>query len=668
MDDAVSRARALAQNIAGAEGGGSALGKRSREEDGAGAVAKRPAAGASVVRSGSVIIKSPDLLLVPDVFVGIIIGRSGETINMMQTASGARVQLQPAEQMNQESKMRECRLVGDQASCERAKKMIINLVAEKERLMALGQGASSMNPVAKASYGMSHTAQVKVPDSKVGLVIGKRGATIKRIQMQSGANVQVPQQADADNPAFRTTTLTGPTEQSVAMAKRLIDDVINMDGTPSAGMGGRGGPVGEIMYLPDENVGLVIGRGGECIKGIQHRCQGEWILRGRGGGERGTEKGGQRKRRRKKKKKEENKQHRPTHATPPPLHTVHIQIPKECDPTMMPPARKCLISAQTQPAIKMARAEIQAVLNGEVMSQDMAIGGPGLSGAGGGGMGGGYGQQQQQQQGYGMGGYGMGGGYGQQQGGYGQQQGGYGQQGGYSQGGGLAQYSQADVAIGAGAGAGGAQDFSKREFRVSSKGGDERRRESRWQEDKKRKLTHTYIVLAWETEWEDYYRRDPAAAVAAGYAPSASLKAQVEGTTNGGAGAAASAASAGGGDYTKQWEDYYRKSPEAAVKAGYKPSAALKAEVEGSKPAKPAAVAAAAAPAAAAEEKKEEETEKKEEETEKKEEETEKKEEETEKKEDAAAEWAKYYRANPEDAKKRGFVPPEALRIEVEGK
>ena len=77
-----------------------------------------------------------------------------------------------------------------------------------------------------------------------------------------------------------------------------------------------------------------------------------------------------------------------------------------------------------------------------------------------------------------------------------------------------------------------------------------------------------------------------------------------------GTAAAAAAAAAA----VEQWEDYYRKSPEAAVKAGYKPSAALKAEVEGIKPAKPAAAAAAnaAAPAATAEEKKEEETEKKE--------------------------------------------------------
>ena len=203
MDDAVARARALAQNIAGGEGGASALGKRPREEDGAGADAKRralgagappapPAApsngavGAGAVQSGSVIVQSPDVLLVPDAFVGIIIGRSGETINMMQTASGARVQLQSAEAMNPETKMRECRLVGDATSCERAKKMIINLIAEKERLQAMGQGASTMNPVAKASYGMSHTGQVKVPDDKVGLVIGKRGSTIKRIQMQSG--------------------------------------------------------------------------------------------------------------------------------------------------------------------------------------------------------------------------------------------------------------------------------------------------------------------------------------------------------------------------------------------------------------------------------------------------------------------------------------------------
>ena len=49
---------------------------------------------------------------------------------------------------------------------------------------------------------------------------------------------------------------------------------------------------------------------------------------------------------------------------------------------------------------------------------------------------------------------------------------------------------------------------------------------------------------------------------------------------SGASASAAGTAAAGGKDYSKEWEDYYRRDPKGAVAAGYAPSAALKAEVE----------------------------------------------------------------------------------------
>jgi KH domain len=50
---------------------------------------------------------------------------------------------------------------------------------------------------------------------QVGLVIGKAGATIKGIQARTQANIQVPPQPDADNPAMRTISISASSMSQV---------------------------------------------------------------------------------------------------------------------------------------------------------------------------------------------------------------------------------------------------------------------------------------------------------------------------------------------------------------------------------------------------------------------------------------------------------------------
>ena len=52
-----------------------------------------------------------------------------------------------------------------------------------------------------AMYGATTTKVVECPKTMVGRVIGKGGETIKRLQMQSGANIQIDQKSmGADEP------------------------------------------------------------------------------------------------------------------------------------------------------------------------------------------------------------------------------------------------------------------------------------------------------------------------------------------------------------------------------------------------------------------------------------------------------------------------------------
>ncbi|WJX35356.1 hypothetical protein P8452_23359 [Trifolium repens] len=123
-----------------------------------------------------------------------------------------------------------------------------------------------------ASYGSSK--KIEIPNGRVGVLIGKSGETIKYLQLQSGAKIQVTRDMDADpNSTMRMVELTG-TSDAVASAEKLINDVL-----AEAEAGGTGGGTRRMaaqsggdefaMQIPNNKVGLIIGKGGETIKSMQ---------------------------------------------------------------------------------------------------------------------------------------------------------------------------------------------------------------------------------------------------------------------------------------------------------------------------------------------------------------------------------------------------------------
>ncbi|KAL3746846.1 hypothetical protein ACJRO7_015744 [Eucalyptus globulus] len=127
------------------------------------------------------------------------------------------------------------------------------------------------------SYGQGTSKKIDIPNGRVGVIIGKAGETIKYLQLQSGAKIQVTRDMDADpNSPTRPVELMGTPEQ-IAKAEQLINDVL-----AEAEAGGSGiiskrvtGPTGSadqfVMKIPNNKVGLVIGKGGETIKNMQAR-------------------------------------------------------------------------------------------------------------------------------------------------------------------------------------------------------------------------------------------------------------------------------------------------------------------------------------------------------------------------------------------------------------
>ena len=66
---------------------------------------------------------------------------------------------------------------------------------------------------------------IEIPQSIVGLVIGRSGDKIKELQDQSGASIQVAKEEDFTNKEFRPVNVIG-TAQQCQLAKQLILQIV----------------------------------------------------------------------------------------------------------------------------------------------------------------------------------------------------------------------------------------------------------------------------------------------------------------------------------------------------------------------------------------------------------------------------------------------------------
>lgn len=119
---------------------------------------------------------------------------------------------------------------------------------------------------------------IPVPNDIVGLIIGKGGDTIRQLQAESGAKIQVAK-AEVKDSGTRNVFVEGP-DDKYRKAKEMIDDIIRVqkqvqnpqintavaDINPFSSMLNQ-----EKIFkfeVPDKMVGLVIGKGGETLKNI----------------------------------------------------------------------------------------------------------------------------------------------------------------------------------------------------------------------------------------------------------------------------------------------------------------------------------------------------------------------------------------------------------------
>ncbi|XP_069039322.1 far upstream element-binding protein 3 isoform X2 [Lepisosteus oculatus] len=198
---------------------------------------------------------------VPDKMVGFIIGRGGEQITRIQLESGCKIQIAADSGGMME---RPCTLTGTPESIEQAKRLLGQIVDRCRN----GPGFHS------EPDGNSAIQEILIPASKVGLVIGKGGDTIKQLQERTGVKMIMIQDGPMPTGADKPLRITGD-PYKVQQARELVAEIIRDkdQGDFRSGrsdFGSRLGGSSLDVAVPRFAVGIVIGRNGEMIKKIQN--------------------------------------------------------------------------------------------------------------------------------------------------------------------------------------------------------------------------------------------------------------------------------------------------------------------------------------------------------------------------------------------------------------
>lgn len=122
---------------------------------------------------------------------------------------------------------------------------------------------------------------VAIDKGLVGLIIGRGGENLRRVESQTGARVQFID--SADTPGTKRHCRVSGSRMAVANAKAEIHKIIadnelakrgsdkaRIQGTEAMATVTQEGDSLQIM-VPDRTVGLIIGRGGETIRDLQER-------------------------------------------------------------------------------------------------------------------------------------------------------------------------------------------------------------------------------------------------------------------------------------------------------------------------------------------------------------------------------------------------------------
>jgi len=178
--------------------------------------------------------------MIPKVSVGVVIGKSGETINRIQEATQTRIQFVPDDPKITD---RGCYIIGPKEGCLKAQEEVLEIVKKK-----MEEVNSTNAPMPKLVFdgkryvkgdnaqmggGAEQQVDYPVPSNRAGVVIGKGGETINQIKEKSGAFVQINKNPPQEHPDWKYFTIRGNQNQ-IAHAQKLIQEKVGGPAPPGA--------------------------------------------------------------------------------------------------------------------------------------------------------------------------------------------------------------------------------------------------------------------------------------------------------------------------------------------------------------------------------------------------------------------------------------------------
>ncbi|XP_078075078.1 far upstream element-binding protein 1 isoform X1 [Mustelus asterias] len=221
-------------------------------------------------------------IMIPASKAGLVIGKGGETIKQLQERAGVKmVMIQDGPQPTGSDKP--LRITGDPFKVQQAKDMVMDLIRDRDQ----GGFREQRNEYGSRLGGTNEALDVPVPRFAVGIVIGRSGEMIKKIQNDAGVRIQF--KPDDGTTPERIAQILGPPDRCQHAAEILTDLLRSVEagmppgpGGPGPGRGrGRGqgnwnmGPPGGLQEftftVPSSKTGIIIGKGGETVKAISQQ-------------------------------------------------------------------------------------------------------------------------------------------------------------------------------------------------------------------------------------------------------------------------------------------------------------------------------------------------------------------------------------------------------------
>merc|ERR1719158_2565829 len=150
-------------------------------------------------------------MLVPSNVSGHIIGKGGETIAELRRSSCTNIMMSKANELFPGTQDRVRLINGSKDSISDVVKLLMKLM--KQRLDELGEPGD-----------VDRQLRIVVPNSTIGMVIGKGGETVEEMKQRSGTNILISKKAEQKVPE-RVITLVGETRSNQIALDMILEKI-----------------------------------------------------------------------------------------------------------------------------------------------------------------------------------------------------------------------------------------------------------------------------------------------------------------------------------------------------------------------------------------------------------------------------------------------------------